>query len=197
MTNTYSQYKELHNVSIRHPQSHYWHQLDLVIIRHVDLSSVLHTYSHHSADCDIDSSLVATKVRLMPKKLNHSKTKGQPSINTCYTASSDRVQLFADTFGKAVENSTCDVCSNVSTTPHTQLWHTQIQPKCRLWCDPCRNQSALGWSWAGILKLLHLYLNTSHIHTSCHTSAIHQTHHYKISTMPCYTMLYIVNKDLQ
>ena len=41
MTNTYFQYKELYKVSWNHPQSHHWHQLDLIITRHVDLSSVL------------------------------------------------------------------------------------------------------------------------------------------------------------
>ena len=39
-------------------------------------------------------------------------------------------------------------CGNVSatiiTTPYTQLWHTQSQPKCRSLCNPCRNQSVLG-----------------------------------------------------
>ena len=103
------------------------------------------------------------------------------------------------------------LCSNVSTTnkttPYTQLWHTQIQPKCRPWHNPCRNQSALGWSWVGILKLLTLCINTSHLHTlvhscSCsalvilHSSSVLYTLHYKTLTVPCYRALYMeLNKD--
>ena len=89
------------------PWSHHWHQLDLAITRHVNLSSVLHTSSYHSAECNTDHSPVANKVRLMPKKLHHSKTKGCPCINTCCTAISDRVHKSADTLVEAIENSTC------------------------------------------------------------------------------------------
>lgn len=48
----------------------------------VMLSSVLHTRSYYSADCDTDHS----KVRLKPRKIHHAKTKGRPCINTCGTS---------------------------------------------------------------------------------------------------------------
>ncbi|XP_047120326.1 craniofacial development protein 2-like [Schistocerca piceifrons] len=35
ITNTYFQLKDQHKVSWRHPRSHHWHQLDLVIARHI------------------------------------------------------------------------------------------------------------------------------------------------------------------
>lgn len=72
VTDTYFQCKEHHKVSWRHPRCHHWHQLDLII---TDLGSVLFTRSYHSADCDTDNSLMASKVRFMPKKLHHSKKK--------------------------------------------------------------------------------------------------------------------------
>ena len=62
ITNSYFKCKELHKVSWRHPRSHHWHQLDLVITRRADLSSVLHTRSYNSADCDMDHSIIASKV---------------------------------------------------------------------------------------------------------------------------------------
>ena len=39
------------------------------------IKNVLHTRSYHSADCDTDHSLVCCKIRMQPKKLNHTKTK--------------------------------------------------------------------------------------------------------------------------
>lgn len=86
ITNSYLKCKELHKVSWRHPRSRHWHQLDLVITRRADLSSVLHTRSYHSADCDSDHSLVGSKIRLKPCKIHHAKSKGRPRINTCATA---------------------------------------------------------------------------------------------------------------
>lgn len=86
------------HVSWRHPRSHHWHQLDLVITRRVDLSTILHTRSYHCADCDTDNSLVASKVRLKPRKIHHTRTKGFPRINTCGTFDPTKAQSFADNF---------------------------------------------------------------------------------------------------
>ena len=87
--------KELHKASWRHPRSR-WHQLDLVITRRADLRSVLHTRSYHSADCDTDHSLIASKVRLKPRKIHHGKTKGCPRINSCGTSNPVKAQSFAE-----------------------------------------------------------------------------------------------------
>ena len=92
--------KELHKVSWRHPRSRHWHQLDLVITRRADLSSVLHTQSFHSADCDSDHSLVGSKIRLKPRKIHHAKSKGRPRINTCATAEPAKAKSFAETLQK-------------------------------------------------------------------------------------------------
>ena len=79
---------------------------------------VFHTYSNHSADCNRNYSLVAIKVRLMPKKPHHCKTRGWPCINTCCTANSDGVQQSADTFREAVENSTFNIDTVESNWSH-------------------------------------------------------------------------------
>ena len=94
VTNTYIQSKKLHKVSWRHPRSGHWHQLDLAITRCKELGCVLHTRSYHSAVCDTDHSLVASKVRFAEQKLHHSKSKCRPRINTCNTTNSERTQEF-------------------------------------------------------------------------------------------------------
>ena len=94
--------KDRHKVSWRHPRSRHWHQLDLVITRRVDLSTVLHTRSYHSADCDTDHSLVASKVRLKPRRIHHAKTKGRPRLNTCGTYDPGKVKCFADKFNEGI-----------------------------------------------------------------------------------------------
>ncbi len=83
VTNTFFKCKKRHQVSWRHPRSHKWHQLDLVITRRSDLQSVLHTRSFHSADCNTDHSLICSKVRLKIKRIHRSKIKSIPRINTC------------------------------------------------------------------------------------------------------------------
>ena len=58
MTNSYFQTKPQHKVLWRHPQSKCWHQLDLIIFRHIFLKFVLLNCLYHSADFDMDHSLV-------------------------------------------------------------------------------------------------------------------------------------------
>ena len=86
VTNTFFSTKMCQRTSWRHPRSHHWHQLDLVITRRSHLNQVLITRSYHSADCDTDHSLVASKVRLLPKRLHNSKPKMRPRINTARMA---------------------------------------------------------------------------------------------------------------
>ena len=92
VTNTFFKCKEMHQVSWRHPRSRHWHQLDLILTRRADIGSVLLTRSYHSADCDTDHALVASKVRLTPKKLHHSKKKLRPRINTSCTRDPEKTQ---------------------------------------------------------------------------------------------------------
>ena len=77
ITNSYFAGKDRHKVSWRHLRSRHWHQLDLVITRRADLSTVLHTRSYHSADWDTDHSLVASKVRLKPQRIHRGSTPHQ------------------------------------------------------------------------------------------------------------------------
>ena len=86
ITNTFFSTKPIHRVSWRHPRSHHWHQLDLVVTRRAMLNCVLVTRSYHSADCDTDHSLVVSKVRLQCKQIHRSKQKGRPRINTARTS---------------------------------------------------------------------------------------------------------------
>ncbi len=94
VTNTFFKCKDIHQVSWRHPRSCHWHQLDLILTRRVELGSILLTRSYHSADCDTDHSLVASKVRVALKKLYHSKKNGRPHINTCCASNPEKTQQF-------------------------------------------------------------------------------------------------------
>ena len=93
VTNTFFQNKACHKVSRRHPRSKHWHQLHLVITRRDSLSNFGNTRSYHSANCSTDHSLIASIVKLTPKKIYHSKQKG---INTSKAAYSDKIQEFAE-----------------------------------------------------------------------------------------------------
>ncbi|XP_068703763.1 craniofacial development protein 2-like [Montipora foliosa] len=106
ITNSYFKCKELHKKSWRHPQSRHWYQLDLVITcyRRADLSGVLHTRSYYSADSDTDHSLVASKVRLKPRKIHHGKTTGRPCINACGTSDPVKAQNFVDSLQEKLRN---------------------------------------------------------------------------------------------
>lgn len=108
VTITFVKCKEIHQVSWRHPRSHHWHQLDLVITRRSDLGSVLLTRSYHSTDCDTDHSIIASRVRITPKKLHHLKKKGggHPCINTCCISDPEKTQQFVSNVEKALEERT-------------------------------------------------------------------------------------------
>ena len=111
ITNTFFATKPQHRTSWRHPRSNHWHQLDLVVSRRSNLNNVLVTRSYHSADCDTDHSLVASKIRIRPKKIHHSKQKKKPKINTAKV----RIPALRERFVKAVDEALKD-CPNDSTT---------------------------------------------------------------------------------
>lgn len=87
--------KPQHKVSWRDPRSKHWHQLDLILTRCPALSSVKLTRSYQSADCDTDHSLVCSKVKLLPRRLHHSKKEGRLRFDTSKTRDQDRVKEFA------------------------------------------------------------------------------------------------------
>ena len=103
--NTFLKCKDIHQVSWRHPRSHHWHQLDLIITRHAELSSVLPTRTNHSADCDTDHSLVACKVRVTPKKNHHGK-RGCPRINICCVSNQERTQQYISQIEETLADTT-------------------------------------------------------------------------------------------
>ena len=108
VTNTFFKCKEQHMVSWRHLRSNHWHQLDLVITRRADLSSVLLTRSYRSADCDTDHSPMASRIRLLPKKLHHTTKKGKPRINTCCATNPVKTQQFVENLPEALADTPID-----------------------------------------------------------------------------------------
>ena len=104
ITNTFFATKPQHKASWRHPRSHHWHQLDLVITRRSHLNNVLLTRTYHSADCDTDHSLVGSKIRLRPKKIHHSKQKRQPKVNTAKI----RIPALRERFTEAIDEALKD-----------------------------------------------------------------------------------------
>jgi hypothetical protein len=106
VTNTYFNCKKIHRVSWKHPRSHHWHQLDLVITRRADLATVLLTRSYHSADCNTDHALVASRVRIAPKKQHHTKNEGRWRINTCSVRNPENAQRFFNKLQDALVHST-------------------------------------------------------------------------------------------
>ena len=104
ITNTFFSTKPCHKVSWRHPRSHHWHQLDLVITRTSSLDSVQVTRSYHRADCDTDHSLIASRVRLQPWRIHRSKQKGRPLINTAKISNPNLHDLFADSIEQALQD---------------------------------------------------------------------------------------------
>ena len=104
ISNTFFATKPCHRVSWRHPRSRHWHQLDLIITRRQSLNSVLLTRTYHSADCDTDHSMVASKVRLQPKQIHRSKTKGRPRLNTTNTSNSELCNRFTSLITEALNN---------------------------------------------------------------------------------------------
>ncbi|XP_068697005.1 craniofacial development protein 2-like [Montipora foliosa] len=121
-TNTFFQNKAYHKVSWRHPRSKHWHQPDLVITRCASLNNVCNTRSYHSADCNIDHSLVY-----------YSKKKGQPRINTSKTAYSDKIQKFAESLEESLmyhhEQSAEDRWSSLRTWQESTNYWLQLSER--------------------------------------------------------------------
>ena len=92
--------KPQHKVSWRHPRSKHWHQLDLILVRCTAIKNVLYTRSYHSANCDTDHSLVCCRIRMQPKKLHRTKTKGIPRIDVSKMSQPDLMEQFVQTFEK-------------------------------------------------------------------------------------------------
>ena len=46
------------------------------------LKSVLLTHGYHSAECDMDHSLICCRIKLQPKKIDQSKQEGKTHIDS-------------------------------------------------------------------------------------------------------------------
>ena len=101
ITNTFFGTKPHHRVSLRHPRSKHWHQLDLILMRWTHLKYFLVTRTYHSADCDTDHSLMCCKLKLQPKKFHHTKQDGKPRIGISKTQHSDHLAEFKTQFSSA------------------------------------------------------------------------------------------------
>ena len=104
VTNTFFKGKPQHKVSWKHPRSHRWHQLDLIITRRSDLNSVTISRSFHSADCNTDHALVCSKVRLQPRRFHRSKPSCHPRINTARMSSHTKVEEYATSLKEALQD---------------------------------------------------------------------------------------------
>ena len=80
ITNMYFKRNPQHRITWRHLRSKHWHQLDLIITRHTKLNSVWLNHSYLSTDCDTNHSLVCCKVKLLLKRMYHSKKERKPCI---------------------------------------------------------------------------------------------------------------------
>ena len=98
VTNTYFQNKDSHKASWRRPRSNHWHHLDLVITR-ADSINVCNTRAYHSVDCNTDHSLMASWVKVTPKRVHHAK-KCQPRINTNQALDPEKNASFVQRLGE-------------------------------------------------------------------------------------------------
>ncbi|KAJ8369375.1 hypothetical protein SKAU_G00094030 [Synaphobranchus kaupii] len=94
ITNSYFQTKPRYKVSWRHPQSGHWHYLDQILTQHADLRGILQTCSFHSADCDIDHSLMCCIVKLQTKDIHRAKPTGVPRIDSSKAANPTKAEAF-------------------------------------------------------------------------------------------------------
>ena len=104
VTNNYFQGKPQHHVSWKHPRSHRWHQLHLIISRLPALQSFLSTRSYHSADCNTDYAVVCCRVKIQPRKIHCTKPVGLLRINTTKTADPTQKEEFLAALEQALQD---------------------------------------------------------------------------------------------
>ncbi|XP_063585836.1 uncharacterized protein LOC134763209 [Penaeus indicus] len=134
-------------MSWRHPRSHHWHQLDFVATRRSLLNQVLVTRSYHSADCDTDHSLVASKVRLLPRRAHHSKQKPRPRINIARTNKPELQEHFAIAIDEALEGCPTDSATERWNHIREAVFQTALDTFGR------RERKSTDWFEAGVAKL--------------------------------------------
>ena len=92
ITSTFYALKNQHKVSWCHPRSKHWHQIDFILARRIDLNCVRVTRIFHSTDCDIDHTLVVSKLSIKAKPEHYSKPAPRPklNVNMCKHYSKDK-----------------------------------------------------------------------------------------------------------
>ena len=120
------QNKDRHVASWRHPRSNHWHQLDLVITRADSINNVCNTRAYHSADCDTDHSLVASWVKVAPKRLHHTKKKCQPRINTNQTLDPEKNVLFIHRIGETLISNPSQSAVDRWNSLQTTIYNTAV-----------------------------------------------------------------------
>ena len=127
VTNTFFATKPCHRASWRHPRSKHWHQLDLIITRKAHLNRVLNTRSFHSADCNTDHSLVASTVRLRPKRIHRSKQKARPRINTAKVSIPSLRERFASAIDEILKDCPADNATTKWNFMRNAVYETSIE----------------------------------------------------------------------
>ncbi|KAI8495103.1 hypothetical protein Bbelb_270890 [Branchiostoma belcheri] len=117
ITNTMFGVKECRRVSWCHPRSKHWHQLDLVITRKQHLNNVKVTRSFHSADCDSDHSLVASRVEVTHKRIHRRRPEARPRVNAKVARQPESKEIFSREFSRRMQG-----CAAGGTVD--QVWHT-------------------------------------------------------------------------
>ena len=102
IANSYFRTTPQHKVSRRHPCSKHRHQLDLMILMRASLKKVIYARSYHSADCNIDHSLVCCWIRLQPKRFHCTKKQGNPRIDVSKMSPPNIMSQFAEALDREI-----------------------------------------------------------------------------------------------
>ena len=126
VTNTYFQNKDRHKAAWTHPRSNHWHQLDLVITRADSINNVCNTRAYHNTDCDIDHSLVASWVKVNPKRLHHAKKKCRLRINTNQPLDPEKNASFVQCLGETLISNSPQSAVNRWNSLWTTIYNTAV-----------------------------------------------------------------------
>ena len=135
VTNTYFQNKDRRKASWTHPRSNHLHQQDLVITRADSINNVCNTKAYHTADCDTDHSLVASWVKVAPKRLDCAEKKCQPRINTNQNVDPENNALFIQRLWETLisdpSQSAVDRWNSLWTTIYSTAVSTYDKKQCK------------------------------------------------------------------
>ena len=105
VTNTYFCGSKWKRASWHHPCSGHWNQLDFVLAHCKQIQNVLHTATHHRADCDTDHALVHLKIclsHLRKQKKGTSDSVHRKVIHTSSMKNWELIDVFEGKLGPAL-----------------------------------------------------------------------------------------------